>query len=622
MFLASSDKPIDSTLQTAVEKLEQTSPGISVLAARQFRYRLEQTSVELMVTAPRKFNILEEFILRASLEITPAPTEDELAQVLGLDPIFVRSTTANLQALNTLKVASGGEIQLTLQGRNFYQKGSVPQPPELQPVYAIADPLIGAVAFEPNPLGESSLNLPDLGDFLPLSSRIQAVESLTLTEIQQLLCDRGLGFHLPESGKEVTAFQVVEPPQSVWQSAAIFAIFDAIDERCTLQVRRGQQLLESATLWLEMLQTEDKISLTELFQISEKVILHPKNQEVESRLKKVRQAAVQTLKSREEKTAKNTSESGSSVLIRDSQIQKQFLETLQNADRHVLIYSPEITPEVIDDCFLQLLKTLAKRGVWILLGYGITGEEVLSKLAEVKTPEGISAVQVLELANSHAKEIVIDRQIYLCSSHHALSDPSDRLLRGETLYQVTIPEQVTEAYNYLSSQFNERAESLWQEALTHRDASLATTSLAVWGALRMEETSLPKILEQWLDLLPVWLNVACQELRSQQLSPDSAGLSQALLLLQDITVDFPALDSLCEGWRQAIALIATCDRTTALNLLSEPVWKDFTRLGIASETIDSPDAFISTELAKLPQNLPKSNGKTTRPKKPKRQKSN
>ncbi|MCT7980647.1 hypothetical protein [Laspinema olomoucense] len=614
MFLESSAKPIDSSLQTSVEKLEKTSPGLSVIAARQFCYPLVETGIELMVTAPRKFNVLEEFILRASLEITPKPTEVELAQVLGLDPIFVRSTTANLQALNTLKILPDGSLQLTPEGRTFYEKGSVPQPPESHPIYAIADPLLEATAFELNPLRESALNLPNLGDFLPLNSRIPRVDSLTLAEVQQCLIHQGLGFHRPESGKEVTAFQIAQPPETRWQSVALFAIFDTLNQRLTLQLRRGQQLLESATLWLETLQSEGKISLTELFEICStrgEESFPQENPEVEARLEQVRQAAIEPVTDNVEE---NSTPTGRAILISESQIHTQFLETLQTATHQVLIYSPRFTEQGINYRLLQGLETLVKRGVWILVGQGtIPGklskitpisQEWLTKLAAVKTAEGLSAIQIVALEESHAKEVVIDRQIYICSAHNWLTYGGDRLPLGESLYQVTLPEIVSEAYQSLSTQFQQRAESLWQQAITTQDESLATTSLSIWGALGMAETALQQIQDrEWLELLPIWLKIACQGLRSQQMSPDSPSLNQALSQLSKLTPDSPQLDSLCEAWRQVMGVIADQDGTIALNLLSEPVWQDFIRLGIASEAVESPDAFIAGELAKLAANL-------------------
>ncbi|AFY79857.1 hypothetical protein [Oscillatoria acuminata] len=628
MFLESSPKPIDSSLQPSVAKLEKTSPGLSVIAAKQFRYALVQTGIELMVTAPRKFNVLEEFILRASLEITPKPTEVELAQVLGLDPIFVRSTTANLQALNTLNVLPDGSLQLTPEGRTFYEKGSVPQPPESHSLYAIADPLLEATTFELNPLRESALNLPNLGDFLPLNCRIKPVDSLTLTEVQQRLIHQGLGFHSPESGKEVTAFKIAEPPETRWQSVALFAIFDTLNQRLTLQLRRGQQLLESATLWLEMLQSEGKISLTELFEIPCKESFPQENYAVEARLEQVRTAAT----TKGDNAGENTPETGSVILIPESQIQTQFLETLKTANHQVLIYLPQFPEQGIDYRLLQGLETLVKRGVWILMGQGTVSEELsenppilpewLTKLAAVKTAEGLSAIQILELEQFHAKEVVIDRQIYVCSAPNWLTYGGDCLPQGESLYQVTVPEIISAAYQFLSTQFQQRAESLWQEAITTQDESLATISLSIWGGLGMTEIALQQIQDQgWLELLPIWLKIACQGLRSQQLSSDSPSLNQALSQLSELTPDFPELDSLCEAWRQVMGVIASGDRTLALKLLSEAVWQDFTRLGIAPETIESPDTFISSELAQLSQNQPRVKSKNTQPQKRSRSKS-
>ncbi len=82
MFLVSSPKPIDPQLQDFVQQIEKQSPaGISVLAGRQFRYPLKQILVEVTISEPRKFNILEEFILRAGMESELIPTENELAAV-------------------------------------------------------------------------------------------------------------------------------------------------------------------------------------------------------------------------------------------------------------------------------------------------------------------------------------------------------------------------------------------------------------------------------------------------------------------------------------------------------------------------------------------------------------
>jgi hypothetical protein len=83
MFLASSTKPIDSNLSSLAEQIEEQNPGLSVLAARQFRFAIRQTPLEVATCEPREFNVLEEFILRAGVEFEPAPTLKELADLLG-----------------------------------------------------------------------------------------------------------------------------------------------------------------------------------------------------------------------------------------------------------------------------------------------------------------------------------------------------------------------------------------------------------------------------------------------------------------------------------------------------------------------------------------------------------
>ncbi|MDP5018141.1 MAG: hypothetical protein NWQ43_12700, partial [Dolichospermum sp.] len=127
MFPTSVVKPIDENLKYLVEKIEAESSGLSVLAARQFGYTVTQNSLELTIKEPRKFNVLEEFIIRAGMEFNPPPTANDLASILGLDSVFIKSTIANLQSLQTL--ADTSQITVTEEGSLFYAQGSVPKRP-------------------------------------------------------------------------------------------------------------------------------------------------------------------------------------------------------------------------------------------------------------------------------------------------------------------------------------------------------------------------------------------------------------------------------------------------------------------------------------------------------------
>ncbi|MEH1926589.1 hypothetical protein [Nostoc sp.] len=601
MFLASSAKPIDDNLKKLVEEIEAQSLSLSVLAARQFRYSLHQTSVEVNIKEPRQFNVLEEFIIRAAIEFQPPPTEDELASVLGLDSIFIQTTTATLRTLQTLSATS--PLTVTPEGRSFYEKGSVPQPPYPVQLNAITDPLSDKITFQSESLNETVINLPDLADFITIDHTIADIASLPLEEIQKSIQASALALHVPEEGKIVTSYKVLASTQKIGRKISLFVIFDALEDKLSIQIRNGKQILESASNWLELLHTEGKISLqalcklsTETINFEREAILKQKNTEIEARLENIRQKALETPTKAAGKVV------GEAIQLRDGQISQAFSEVLNSAKNQLLIYSPWVNQAVVNETFLALLQKLANRGVWILIGHGIARREededkpippeLEKKLRAIKTPDGLPCVQVLWLGDSHVKEVIVDQQIHLCGSHNWLSYRGDYLPRGESVYKVTIPHQVQEAYEFLANRFQNHAQKLWENALENRDYKLAVECLCMWGALGMEDIALQKIQQNnWLELLPVWLNVALQGLKSKNIQADSASFKTALLLLSQVSIEEAFVESLQQGWRKVIRAIATNNPQTALNLLSDDVWAQFLRLNIAQKS-DSPADFI------------------------------
>ena len=271
MFLASSTKPIDSNLSSLAEQIEQQNPGLSVLAARQFRFAIRQTPLEVAVSEPREFNVLEEFILRAGVEFEPAPTLKELADLLGLDEIFVKTTAATLVSLESLEVAENGKIAIAPQGRNFFEKGAVSRS-QIQSLYAISDPLNQTLTFKFDALAAESVNLPDLADLVSLEHKITDLADLSIAEIQPLIKASGLGIHVPENGKIVSECDVIGDDLEIWQTVSIFVLLDAIEDKTTIQVRQGKQILETASNLLNELESQQKLSLNDLCKLPEDVI--------------------------------------------------------------------------------------------------------------------------------------------------------------------------------------------------------------------------------------------------------------------------------------------------------------------------------------------------------------
>ncbi|CEJ46512.1 phospholipase D-like domain-containing protein [Umezakia ovalisporum] len=582
MFLAFASKPIDEKLINLAEEITAQNPHLSVLAAREFRYSLLQTPVEISIQEPRKFNLLEEFIIRAGIEFSPPPTEDELASVLGLDPIFVRSTTANLQALQTLSTTS--PITVTNQGRDFYAKGSVPQPPYSIQIYAVANALDGKLIFYSEPLDNVSLNLPDLAEFIKIARKINDISALEIEKIQKCIQLSGLDFHVPELGKIVTKCKALAPPQVIWKNIYLFVTFDAVEDKLRIQIRSGKKILESASKWMEVLQGKGKIPWQALCKLSNEAInierestLNHKNIAIESTLAKVINPAFK---------------------LRDGEIIGTFEEVLKSAKRQIIIYFPWLSQAVINQEFLTLLQKLANGGVWILIGYGISQQAdaelsispaVEKKLRAIKTPHGLPSVQFFWLGDSHVKEVIVDREIHLFGFYDWVCCGGEYLPQGESVYKVTIPQQVEEAYQFLAHRCQSYAQKRWNLALETRDAQVAAESMCVWAALGMQNVPLREIQQSnWLEILPLWLNVLLQDLMSTKILDNLVILPTALSLLSQFSGEEAFIESLQQGWRKVMTAIASHHPETALKLLSDEVWAEFLRLNIAQED-DSKD---------------------------------
>ena len=267
MFLASSTKPIDSNLSSLAEQIEEQNPGLSVLAARQFRFAIRQTPLEVATREPREFNVLEEFILRAGVEFEPAPTLKELADLLGLDEIFVKTAAATLVSLESLEVAENGQIAIAPQGRDFFDKGAVSRS-QIQSIYAISDPLNQTLTFKFDALAAESVNLPDLADLVSLEHKIADLADLSIAEIQPLIQASGLGIHVPANGKIVSECAVIGDDLDIWQTVSVFVLLDAIENKTTIQVRQGKQILETASNLLNELESQQKLPLNDLCKLT------------------------------------------------------------------------------------------------------------------------------------------------------------------------------------------------------------------------------------------------------------------------------------------------------------------------------------------------------------------
>jgi hypothetical protein len=478
---------IAQELLPQVHSIEKRSPGLQVLAAREFRYPIRQQAVNLQIDHYRTLNLLEKFVLRAYAEITPTPSIEELAGALGLDPIFIHNTFNDLVSLENI---NRHLHQITEEGRKSLSLEKVSEGSEYDTWYVLQDPVLREVSFARYPLDDI-----DEDRFEDLSAYVQ--QDLTRFPVIELqpaalqLQELGLDLHNPDEGRFVTEMQPEGKPEYRWRPIAIFVVHDTLskssEKSISIQARVGDQPLPIVVEWLEAELQQQRLSLKTLCGLDDEMLAQEEQFQpgedaekrlAEERFEEIRQQAVEQLRQQVEGQTL-VKDAGTAVQLRDVEIRPAFLRALQSAREQIIIYSPWINELVVDDEFLALMASLVQKGAHILIGYGIARDEqkeerpmpprLRQRLRDIQTAEGTPGVIAEWLGNSHAKEVIIDGSIHFSGSHNWLSYRGDRFPRGETVYQVTIDAQVEKAYNHLARRFLEHAQLLWSKAREEED---------------------------------------------------------------------------------------------------------------------------------------------------------
>ncbi|WP_446684620.1 hypothetical protein [Cyanobacterium sp. HL-69] len=553
--MTSLDKSTNSTLQKIIDEIEEKSPGLSVVAASPCCYSFTQTLATVKISESRRLTVLEEIILRAGLELNPTPTEAELGKVLGLDNLFINSVTAKLKNLEMLENTEDLTIKLTTIGKQFYQKGYIPQKAKTEEIYSIFNPLTGNITFSISPYEKKKTeDINNLFEFIIAEPKTIDLSALSLIDIQDLTRESGLTLHIPENDKFISSFTFDTDSEIINDVIYVLFIYDIIENNYSFIVKNNTKLLTNFSNLLTSLYLDDKIDIEKLFKLSSKEldskkrnIIEQKNQEVEERLNQIRNQVVAFAKnSRENPSVKekvSLKNPYNIVLLRDRFIRQVFLDTLKSAQNYVIIYSPWISEKVIDNEFIQILKNLVKKDVSILIGHGISRYEnqenreispnLIAELQSIKTPEGLPGIQLVWLGNSHAKEVIVDGKIHLCGSHNWLSYRGDKFPRGETVYKVTIPDQVKQAYNYYAEKFTNHTNEKWKYAIEKKDLALAVDILCIWDTLHIEENIIIEKIAQanYVALIPYWLKLIRKKLRLKSIRLESLCLNNTFLLI-------------------------------------------------------------------------------------------
>lgn len=127
---------------------------------------------------------------------------------------------------------------------------------------------------------------------------------------------------------------------------------------------------------------------------------------------------------------------------------KLLRQAIETAKEQILIVSPWIRAAVIDREFVNLLKVALKRGVKIIIAYGIGIRNDDSDAIAIKALEGLRShgeILLVRLGNTHAKVLIKDRDWVVITSFNWLSFRGDphRPIRDERGFYCSNPNEVS-----------------------------------------------------------------------------------------------------------------------------------------------------------------------------------
>ncbi|MCC7361994.1 MAG: hypothetical protein IT317_21095 [Anaerolineales bacterium] len=230
---------VDDRLTEAAAALEAGDLAQRVLAARVYRLPYARLKARVAVQAPRRFNILEQFVLRAAAELSPAPTPAELAGLLGLDVLFVESALRQLEGLQAVarRAGAAAPVALTAQGRQFLAQGQALQPPEHQPLSFIYRAGLEDLRLwlAPAPADADLPVLPGISAEAREHLAAQAQSAVKLPRVIAAAEAAGLRLHLPAEGRLLTAVDQVALDDLSFAAVGVIVVQDAASGQVRLR---------------------------------------------------------------------------------------------------------------------------------------------------------------------------------------------------------------------------------------------------------------------------------------------------------------------------------------------------------------------------------------------------
>ncbi len=494
---------VEAPLRQAAADCEAGGTAQRVVAGRVYRLPYARLRARAALQNPRRFNILEEFVLRAAAELRPAPTTADLAALFGLDPLFVDAALAQLESLQAVARGKGGAVTLTPQGKQFARDGQALQPAEHKVLSLLFRAGLDDLQLWNSPPAASG-DLPVLPGLLEGARQglgVQAQAAVTTAAVIAATQAGGLGLHDPAHGRMLTAVDQIAVDDLGSLACGVLVTQSLVSGEGSLRAID----LDSQAEWPELQPRLDEWLKAGRVKLDDFL---PPVGALETDLGASAAAPEPTAYQERYREALAAGQTPQGVeLIRAGAEAERGAEWAQSIQHTLLLFVPRLTSATLRAGTLSALDSLARRGVLTVIGWGVADgreeesappdAEVMETLAHVRGPAGWPAALTWWVGGLYGQDAVADQSSLVSTLPNRLRAGDHSYPAGLETFLVTAPDLVSAALEDLEPSLARAARQAWQSASRAPEAGRETLVAAcqTWVAIRRPGEALSHVLK-------------------------------------------------------------------------------------------------------------------------------
>lgn len=497
------------TPEETARHLAGARSGYQLVSYREIALPLFKVELELLILEKKQLPPIEEYVLRA---VSQGLTDTaDIAGLLGIEESIVRTTTAALLSTDNLKLGGGPDgdrahrLKLTSKGCDTATEAALVQAVEMTlPVWidgltrkvisvrgrgSLWFPASGASRRGLVEIGPYPRKRPGLEDIpLELVNEVIRAETAGRRARREVIGITGIG-KARRYAREGVALAYEAPGEELVITIAVDgeaseehdAVFSLLRERSARKLtpadwHSAREVVEE-TIPSELLDSAADASESERIE-DERVQLRLDEEKLRDAAEHASNEELQSLRDqldRSEARQRELQLELANISVRQVPVyeHRKYLDrALEEAKKRVLIVSPWIRFEVVDDELVTRFRKLLERGIELWIAYGITkqggyrsktkgeGDRDAERKLERLGDDYPDLFHMTRLGDTHAKVLVCDARFSIITSFNWLSFRGDEQLefRDERGYYVGLPEKVNEVFDSYSQRFGEQAD--------------------------------------------------------------------------------------------------------------------------------------------------------------------